>query len=205
MRAGALFGGIVCALLLALAAAIPAAAKPPMVEAYIAGPGLREGGLRISGPAHTAGMLASGIDLFGHLDNAMTGAVAELGLTAAELGPRCIVTYRFDTGPSKPPGIVRQELYPYAKGGPVTYTPPGQRVLGQAGMSVTAGWCQSSPRFFAYLVHQGLPESNPVTAADRASTSDAVPAVALSLWRWLASALVGAAILSLRLRGSVDA
>jgi hypothetical protein len=108
-------------------------------------------------------MWDSGIDLFGQLDNAMASSAAELGLTAAELGPRYLVSYRFNAGPGRPPEIVRQELFPYAKGGgPVTYTPPGQLLFGPPGMTITAGWYQSSPEFFRYLVDQGLPETNPV-------------------------------------------
>jgi hypothetical protein len=73
------------------------------------------------------------------------------------------VSYRFNAGPGRPAEIVRQELFAYAKGGPVTYTPPGQRLFGPpAGMTITAGWYQSTPELFHYLVDQGLPETNPV-------------------------------------------
>jgi len=159
MRARSLFAGTVGALLLAVTT--PAAAKAMIAEAHISGPGLGGGGLRISAAA-TEGMWESGIDVAGGLDDTRPDSVVELGLTAAELGPRYVVTYRFDAG-STAAEIVRQELYPYAKGGPVTYTPPGQRMAEGLpwGGAISAGWYQSSLEFFHYLVDQGLPRPTP--------------------------------------------
>jgi hypothetical protein len=184
---------------LLLAVATPAAAKAMIAQAQISGPGLGGGGLRISAPA-TEGMWESGIDVAGGLDDARAGSIAELGLTAVELGPRYVVSYRFDVGPSTPAEIVRQELYPYAKGGPVTSTPPGQRLAeGQPwGGAITAGWYQNSLGFFHYLVDQGLPETNPVAAAaDRESAPETVPAARSTPWGWIGLALAGLVVLSL--------
>jgi hypothetical protein len=194
MRARALFAGTVGALLLAVTT--PAAAKAMIAEAHISGPGLGGGGLRISAAA-TEGMWESGIDVAGGLDDTRPDSVVELGLTAAELGPRYVVTYRFDAG-STAAEIVRQELYPYAKGGPITYTPPGQRMAKGLpwGGAISAGWYQSSLEFFHYLVDQGLPETNPVVAADRESAPDTVPAAGPTLWGWIALALAGLVALS---------
>jgi hypothetical protein len=191
MRARALFAGTVGVLFLAVAT--PAAAKAMIAEAHISGPGLGGGGLRISAPA-TEGLWESGIDVAGGLDDARAGSIADLGLTAGELGPRYVVSYRFDVGPSRPAEVVRQELYPYAKGGPVTYTPPGQRLAeGQPwGGAISAGWYQSSLGFFHYLVDQGLPETNPVAAAaDRESAPDTASAARSTPWGWIALALAG--------------
>jgi hypothetical protein len=194
MRARALFAATVGALLLAIAT--PAAAKVMIAEAHISGPGLGGGGLRISGPA-TEGMWDSGIDVAGGLDDTRLDSVVELGLTAAELGPKYVVTYRFDDG-STAAEIVRQDLYPYTKGGPITYTPPGQHVAEGLpwGGGISAGWYQSSLEFFHYLVDQGLPETNPVVAADRESAPDAAAAAGPTLWGWIALALVGLVALS---------
>jgi len=146
MRARALFAATVGALLLAVA--IPAAAKALIAEAHISGPGLGGGGLHISAPA-TEGMWDSGIDVAGSLDDTRPDSVMELGLTVVELGPRYVVTYRFDAG-STAAEIVRQGLHPSAKGGPATYTPPGQRIAEglQWGGAISAGWYQSSLEFF---------------------------------------------------------
>jgi hypothetical protein len=189
-----LFAVAVGAVLLAIA--IPATAKPPIAEAHISGPGLGDGGLSISGRTTTGGMWASGIDLFDQLDDAMAHSIAEFGLTNAELGPKYIVTYRFDAGPDEPPELVRQHLYPYAKGGPVTYTPPGHRLFG--GLRVTTGWYRSSAEFFDYLVDHGLPETNPVGGPnDSESAPDTAPASGRTPWGWIAVVLAGLVALSL--------
>lgn len=191
MRARALLAGVVGMLLLAIA--FPAAAKPPIAKAHISGPGLGEG-LRISGPA-TEGMW-SGIDVAGGRADVMAGSIAELGLTALELGPRYVVSYRFDVGRSAP-RIVRQELYPYAKGGPVTYTPPGQHLTGPAGMTITAGWYQSPLDFFAYLVDHGLPEANPVGPVASGEPAGTAQGARKAPWAGIVVVLVGIAGLSL--------
>jgi hypothetical protein len=194
MRARALFAGTVGALLLVVAT--PAAAKVGIAEARISGPGLGEGGLRMSDAA-TEGMWGSGIDLAGGLDGTRADSVGELGLTAADLGPRYVVTYRLNAG-TKATEIVLQELYPYATGGPVTYTRPGQAVAEGLpwGGAITASWYRTSPRFFDFLVEQGLPESKHVIVADRGSAPDSMSA-GPTLWGWIALALGGLVALSI--------
>jgi hypothetical protein len=195
VRARALFVGTVGMLLLAIPS--PGVAKSMIVEAHIGGPGLGGGGLRISGPA-TNGMWESGIDLAGGLDDTRAHSIAELGLTAAGLGPRYVVTYRFEAGGTTAE-LVRQELYPYAEGGPVTYTPPGQGLAeGRPwGGAISAGWYQSSSSFFDYLVDQGLPETNPAGgAAGSESAPDTVSAAQATPWGWIALALAGVLALS---------
>ncbi|HEU4527610.1 MAG TPA: hypothetical protein VFT80_06770 [Actinomycetota bacterium] len=205
MRARALFAATVGVLLLAVA--VPAAAKVVIDEVRISGPGL-DRGLRISAPAAQE-MWDSGVDMAGGLDDTRPDSVEGLGLAPAELGPRYVITYRFIAGRRRP-DIVRQELYPYAKGGPVTHTPPGQRIAEGLpwGGAITAGWYQSSPEFLRYLVEQGLPETNPVVPTERGSDPDTAPAATWPLWAWLALALAGLVALgvaSQRLRRRVHA
>ena len=45
------------------------------------------------------------------------------------LGPKYSVVYVVP-GPSGQNDLIRQDLYPHAKGGPVTYTPAGQPFFG---------------------------------------------------------------------------
>jgi len=74
---------------------------------------------------------------------------------SSDLGARYAVTYlipRAAGGPAK----LRQDLYPYAAGGPVTYTPAGQ--LGAEGRRVQAGWWQATPGFRVSLISLGLPD-----------------------------------------------
>lgn len=182
--------------LLVLVAASPASAKVAIAEARITGPGLEEGGLSIAGQA-AEGMWEAGIDVASGLDDARVGSIGALGLPRAELGPRYFVTYRFSDGTAAG-AIAQQELYPYANGGPVTYTPRGQFVArGQPwGGRITAGWLQSSPEFLRYLVEQGLPETAPqasVSPADRTRqplVSGGTP------WVWMALGVTGLMIVS---------
>jgi hypothetical protein len=194
MRARASFAGIVGALLLVVVG--PAVAKVGIVEARIDGPGLGGAGLRILPPG-TEELWESGLDWAGGLDDAKIDSIAELGLMASELGSKYVVTYRLDAG-TEAAEIVRQELYPYAKGGPVTHTPPGQVIAEGRPWegAVTAGWHRSSPGSFQFLLDQGLPASDPVIVTDRETAPVPVPALAPAFWGWIPAALAGLAAVS---------
>ena len=194
MRARVLFAGLVA--LTTVVVAGPASAKVDIAEAHITGPGL-EGGLRIEAP-DTYGLWDSGIDTEGGLDDTRADSVAELGLTPGDLGPRYLVTYRFGIGRA------RQDLYPYAKGGPVTYTPPDQELGDRRdapdflrSMPIVAGWYQSPLVFFNYLVDHGLPEANPAASvASRGPAPDTAPEAQMAPWAGIVVFLVGLVTLS---------
>lgn len=194
MRARVLVAGLVAISTLVIAA--PASAKASIAKANITGPGLA-GGMRIEGP-DTEGLWESGIDVAGGLDDSRFEAVEELELSLADLGPRYLVTYRFELSDD----LIEQDLYPYAKGGPVTYTPRGQEVTGVFGdagnMPITAGWYQSSLGFFHYLVDQGLPETAPAApAVNRQPAPDPAAGVETVPWAGRVVVLAGLAALSL--------
>jgi hypothetical protein len=190
MRARVLFAGLVAIATVVIAG--PASAKASLAEADFTGPGLR-GGMRIEAP-DTEGLWESGIDVAGGLDDTRADSVEELGLTPAALGPRYLVTYRFHGSDH----LIRQDLYPYAKGGPVTYTPPGQELNVGINMSIIAGWYQSSLGFFHYLVDHALPETNPVASvATREPAPDTAPGAQAAPWAGTVVVLVGLAALSL--------
>lgn len=204
MRARALFAGMAAALAVALAAG-PAAAKGAIAEANISGPGLGGGsgvgigggGIRIEAP-DTDRMWEAGI-----MDD-KPDSLSAFGLTPADLGPRYLVSYRFDFGPGTQDDIVRQELYPYAKDGPVTYTQPGQRLTNEnenMNALISSGWWQANPGFLDFLVENGLPASAPVAAkaAPRSQPAPATTPVQGSLaWVWILVGVAGvAAALSL--------
>jgi hypothetical protein len=200
VRARVLFVGVV--VIAALAIAGPASAKVDIWKANIRGPGI-PGQIRIESP-DTQALWESGIDVAGGLDDARADSVDELGLTPADLGPRYLVTYRF-FGDDR----IRQDLYPYSKGGPVMYTPPGQRLAeGQPwGGVISPGWYQSSHGFFGYLVDQGLPETSPV--APVATAPDPAPGVQTGLWARfvlipVALAALSLAALTVRRRGAAS-
>jgi hypothetical protein len=189
MRARVLFAVLVAMSTVVIAG--PASAKVDIAKANISGPGLG-GGIRIE-PPDTDGLWDSGLDLAGGLDDTRADSVEELGLTPADLGPGYLVAYRFFRD-----DLVRQDLYPYAKGGPVTYTPPGQRVAeGQPwGGTITAGWYRSSRGFFDYLVDHGLPEQNPVAPAATGEVPSGAGGVPAAPWTGIVMVLVGFAALS---------
>ena len=190
MRARVQFSGLV-AISTALIAGPPASAAADIAEASITGPGL-EGGIRIEAP-DTEGLWESGIDVVGGLDDTRADSVEELGLSPADLGLGYLVTYRFYGN-----DLIRQELYPYAKGGPVMNTPPGQK--GTAGFSfqITAGWYQGSLGFFQYLVDHGLPERNAIASVSNSDAArDTAPETRTVPWTRILVVVVVLVVLSL--------
>jgi hypothetical protein len=187
MRGRVLFAGLVAMSILVIAG--PASAKMAIAGAEITGPGLG-GGMRIRAP-DADGLWGSGIDVVGGLDDARAGSVEELGLSPTDLGPRYLVAYRF-YGSHDP---IRQDLYPYANGGAVTYTPPGQELRVGGRMSILDGWHQSGPGFLRYLKGHGLPETDPLAAAG--AVSDNPSRARTTPWAVSVVVLVGLAALSL--------
>lgn len=70
------------------------------------------------------------------------------------LGPRYLVVYAVP-GPSGRDDRIRQNLYPFAHGGPVTYTPAGQRFFNTR--RTRGGWFRAPARLTRALVSAGLP------------------------------------------------
>jgi hypothetical protein len=168
MRARALFAATVGSLFLAVA--IPAAAKALIAEARTSagrdwGEAACTSPLRPRRGCGTQGSMWPGAWM-------TRGPIRSWnsGSRLSSSGPGTSLPTRSNAG-STAAEIVRQGLYPYAKGGPVTYTPPGQRIAEGLpwGGAISAGWYQSSLEFLHYMVDQGLPETNPVIPADRGS------------------------------------
>lgn len=195
MRARTLLVGMGVALAVTLLGG-PAWAKG-VVEANISGPGLGGGsgavggggGMRID-PPESDRMWESGI-----MEDTKADSVSELGVPFADLGPKYVVTYRFDFGPGAEQAVARQDLYPYAKGGPVTFTPAGQLLSAELFDSpLPSGWVQAEPGFLEFLVENGLPETNPVAAAAPGQpTTDPDPLTRSAPWPWIVIALAGLA------------
>jgi hypothetical protein len=143
-------------LLLALAAlAVPAtaAAKGPD-QATIAGPGL-DSPISISGTEGSGdlGVLVQEAGFFPAVfQQSPDPMVAKRPL--AGLGPRYVITYRLP-GPNSEVDTLRQDLYPYAAGGAVTYMAPGVKFWGD--QRTRGGWYRGTPYFKDMLVRAGLP------------------------------------------------
>lgn len=136
---------------------------------------------------------------------AMFGQSPDPMLQAAptrRLGPRYTITWTIPDG-SGTAKKIRQDVYPYAAGGPVTYTEPGQPVFDQ---TTKGGWYRGSDGLRTQLIALGLPNKAPLTAAGAATASPTpAPAAAArpapaparpapAVWPWV---LAGCALLVL--------
>jgi hypothetical protein len=125
-------------------------------EATISGPGLDSpltlrgdhGSMELNRLAESAGVYPA---LFGQSPDPMLP-----GKPSGKLGPKYTITWVMP-GPNDV-NRVRQYLYPYAAGGPVTYMPSGQRVYEQ---QTRGGWYRASIGLRDQLVTAGLPKRAP--------------------------------------------
>lgn len=132
-------------------------AKGPS-EARISGPGLSSP-LTISGDGEGAtplGLLADRGGLFAQVFGQSPNPLLAAKPTG-RLGPRYDVTYVVP-GPSST-DTLRQQLYPYATGGAVTYMEPNQRFWDN--QRTVGGWFRGSSEVKSMLVKAGLPAKAP--------------------------------------------
>jgi hypothetical protein len=101
-------------------------------------------------------------------------------------------------GPSGKDDRVRQDFYPYAKGGPLTYTAPGQPFFDTE--RTRGGWFRTAPRLTTALVKAGLPAAAKPRAAAPTSTEGGVPHTAWLVGILVTVALAAAGMLSLKRR-----
>jgi hypothetical protein len=156
-------------------AAAPALAKGAD-QATITGPALAHpvvvGGDGEPGGSSALAQLSEGSGLFPAMFGAGSGAGLVAHRPAGRLGPRYTLEYRV---PADVPLRVRQDLYPLAEGGPVTYTRAGQPAFG--GERTFGGWYTAPPTFAGLLASVGVPATGaaPVstTAAGQAAGAGA--------------------------------
>jgi len=113
------------------------------------------------------------------------------GRPAGNLGPRFTIRYRVPGGGGEVFRIT-QDLYPYAKGGAVTYTKPGQRIFD---MHTLGGWYRGGQSLKQVLVGAGLPRSAP-----RSTSAGSNLAMVLGIGAPGAALVAGAALLFARRR-----
>src|SRR5215210_2301367 len=143
-----------------LVLAAPALAKGP-AEATIDGPGLKGGGIHLKGGGGdpTAGTPLGDLTESGGFFPAAYGQQPDPMLRSrptGDLGPKYEVEYRVP-GPNGDTATLRQDLYPYAAEGPVTYMQPGQEFFD--GMKTHGGWYLGARDLKSKLVEAGLPAS----------------------------------------------
>jgi hypothetical protein len=147
------------------------------------------------------GMLAEGAGVFAVMFEDGGG-----GLDAAptdRLGPRYTITWTFPDPNGGKDRKVRQHLYPYAAGGPVTFMPPGQPVLDT---KTAGGWYQGFDALRAQLIDLGLPNRDPLPQPTPKATptpapatpqpAPATPATPAPAWPRLAAVAAGFLVLT---------
>ena len=194
--------GLLFILMLALIAPSAALAKGAS-EATIEGPGL-DGAVAIPGNGEGGGGTTLGrlVELSGFFPsvfeqtpNPMLDAKPDV-----TLGPRYVVRYIMP-GPEGQESVLEQELYPYARPYPVSYTQPGQPFWGATSQDAAArrdgqhtfgGWYASTAELTQTLGAIGLPPEAP-TADDEgfwSSTPNLIGIVAGGAAAFLTLALV---------------
>lgn len=147
---------------LALAALLlPAAAlaKGPS-EAKIEGPGLDRAVVVKGGgesPGAPLGDLTEAAGFFPAVFNQQPDPMLATR-PKGDLGPKYTITYGVP-GPNNDFSTVRQDLYPYAEGGPVTYMRPGQPIFETE--RTRGGWYRASSALTDTLIDAGLPATAP--------------------------------------------
>jgi hypothetical protein len=153
-------------LLAAIAAlALPATAlgKGPS-GASIEGPGTG-GGIKISGDGESGGTPLGDLTQYGGFFAASFGQEPDpllQGRPKGDLGPKYTITYTVP-GPNNELDKLKQDIYPYAEGGPVTYMKPGQKFFGTE--ETRGGWFKAAPLLKETLVEAGLPKVAPTGSA----------------------------------------
>jgi hypothetical protein len=164
------------AVLTALLLAIPTAAQAKGATAATisgGGPGGLPGGpITLKGDGEPGsstdlGMLAQGSGLYTVVFGDDPSAVLRAAPTD-RLGSRYTITWTFPDPNGGKDRKVIQHVYPYAAGGPVTFTPAGQPVLD---MTTQGGWYQGFDGFRTQLIELGLPNRQPLTPATKAPSS----------------------------------
>jgi hypothetical protein len=194
MRQRRVLAMLVLALLLA---AVPTAAQAKGASAATisgGGPGGLPGGpIDIAGDGEPgAGTelanLAEAAGVFALLwEDPQSGALD--AAPAGDRGPRYTITWTFPNGAGGE-DKVRQSVWPYAAGGPITYMRPGQPVLDGV---TRGGWYRSADTLRETLITLGLPDRPPLAApapgapatpAEGSAPSAAAPAAdpAPALW-----------------------
>jgi hypothetical protein len=191
---------------LVIGMAAPALAKGA-TQAVISGPGLSKPIVVSDGgePGQQTGLanLSSQSGLFWAIFGSAEMENAPVPLAKpplpASLGPRYVLTYTvpsFSMDGAEHDALLRQDLYPYALSGALTYTPPGQRA-GDNGLQ-SSGWLRAGAGISSTLASIGLPpRSNAVVARQLpVPPTPAKPAAPLAGW-WLllvASVVVAGAL-----------
>ena len=176
------------ALLLTALLAAPAALAKGASEATITGPGLdspltlpgegREDGEALMEIADAAGFAA----VLARTPSPLHGTRPK-----GTLGPKYTIAYEMP-GPNNEVDTLVQDVYPYARPSPVTYTKPDQRFWTTE--ETRGGWYVASPRLREALVAAGLPKTPTSGGDETVGRGPTLVAVALAAVAALVVALL---------------
>ena len=168
---------VVVAMIGAVLLLAPPASAKGISWARFTGPGLPSGGVTIRGDTEVLAQTG--------LLQPKSPSFSVYGLTRADLGQPFKAEYRMDYAPRV---TLNQVIYPYAKGGMMTFTPRGQHI-GQDYESFRGGWKRGSPALLAFLVAHGFPpKEGSETAKPVAAAAPAAQGIGAdgsgSAWIW---------------------
>jgi hypothetical protein len=184
---------LVLALLLA---AVPTAAQAKGASAATisgGGPGGLPGGpINLKGDGEpgsgtSLSNLAEAAGVFALLwEDGQPGALTSAPLAPAQRGARYTITWTFPNGDGGE-DQVRQSVWPYAAGGPLTFMATGQKVLDGA---TKGGWYRAGDNLRQLLIGLGLP-NRPALATPAAPAASPAPAAepAPALWPKVAAGI----------------
>lgn len=179
-----------CLILAITALALPVTAfgKGPS-EAMMSGPG-GGGGISFPGGGESGGTPLGDLTQQAGFFAATFGQQPDPMLTGrpqGDLGPKYTITYTVP-GPNNELDKLRQDVYPYAAGGPVTYMEPGQGFFGTE--RTRGGWFQATSQLKETLIEAGLP-SRPAPASSEGTAlgTNVFGVLAVALFLVAASAL----------------
>jgi len=140
--------------------AVALVAGVALVPSAAAAKGAKE--MTVSGPGLVAPIRLANTSGAAVPPNAIAQKAGLLGVTAdgvtdrrpaGRLGPRYVASYQWLVGPEKTTSL-RQGLYPFAEGGALSFTRPGQRALD---VPARSGWYRAGAELTLLLVAAGVP------------------------------------------------
>jgi hypothetical protein len=160
-------------------------------EAVLSGPGGGDGGgVTFTGSGESGGTPLGDLTMQAGFFPASFGQQPDPMLAnrpKGDLGPKYTITYTVP-GPNNELDKLRQDVYPYAPGGPVTYMKPGQSFFGTE--RTRGGWFQATSQLKETLVAAGLPSRPTAGASGGTSLSTNVfSALAVALFLVVATAI----------------
>jgi hypothetical protein len=185
-----------------LLAAVPTAAQAKGASAATisgGGPGGLPGGpITLKGDGEPGSgtdlsSLAEAAGVFALLFEDGPGGELAAAPDATRRGPRYTITWTFPNGAGTE-DKVRQSVWPYAAGGPLTFMASGQPVLDG---TTKGGWYRATDTLRQTLVTLGLPSRQPLAAAPAPTPAPASPgsaqapgaAPARPVWPWVAAGI----------------